>query len=77
MSRAALEAELPSLHPAVVNRSGACTTMSIMKVRPTSRTWVRCLSRSAIACWTSRTVLSRTPPRSLSTRSTVASLRPA
>ena len=35
---------------AVENRSGACITMSTMKVRPPSRSWVRCRSRSAIAC---------------------------
>ncbi|CAM5711227.1 hypothetical protein SVIOM342S_08219 [Streptomyces violaceorubidus] len=58
-------------------RSGACITMSHMNVRPTTRTWVRWRSRSAMARRTSNAVLSRTPPRPLSTRSTVASLRPA
>lgn len=59
------------------NRCGVCMTMSIMKVRPPIRTWARCRSRSLIAWCTSRTVLSRTPPRLLRTRSTVASLKPA
>lgn len=58
-------------------RSGVCITMSTMKVRPTSRTWVRCRSRSVIAWWTSRAVFSLTPPLPFRTRSTVASLSPA
>ena len=62
---------------AAENRCGACTTTSTMKVRPPRRSCVRCRSRSAMACSTSRTVSARTPPRRCSTRSTVASLRPA
>ncbi|HEY0717276.1 MAG TPA: hypothetical protein VGD68_06635 [Streptosporangiaceae bacterium] len=53
-------------------RSGACTTRSIMNVRPASRSWERCRPRSATAWWTSSAVLARTPPRWCSTRSTVA-----
>ncbi len=59
------------------NRSGVCITMSIMNTRPLSRSWLRCRSRSAMACLMSLTVLGRTPPRWLRTRSTVASLTPA
>ena len=59
------------------NRAGACMTTSTMNVRPPRRSWVRCRSRSAMARSTCRTVLVRTPPRRCSTRSTVASLRPA
>ena len=59
------------------NCTGASTTRSTTKVRPASRSWVRCRCRSSIAWLTSATVLARTPPRPLSTRSTVASDRPA
>ena len=51
-------------------------TMSTMKVRPLRRSWLRCRSRSVIACATFAAVLARTPGRLFSTRSTVASLRP-
>ena len=61
---------------AAENRSGVCMTTSTMKVRPLSRSWLRCRSRSAIACATFAAVLARTPGRLLSTRSTVASLNP-
>jgi len=57
-------------------RSGVCMTMSMMKVRPFTRSWLRCRSRSVIACATVAAVLARTPDRLLSTRSTVASLKP-
>src|SRR4051794_8068222 len=56
---------------------GASTTRSRKKVRPVSRNWERCRCRSAIARCTSSTVLCRTPPRWLRTRSTVASDNPA
>jgi hypothetical protein len=59
------------------NRSGVCITISIMNTCPLSRSWLRCRSRSAMACRMSFTVLGRTPPRSLRTRSTVAALTPA
>ena len=58
------------------NRSGACITTSTRKVRPVSRSWLRCRSRSVMACCTLLAVLARTPGRLLRTRSTVASLRP-
>src|SRR3954453_21281470 len=56
---------------------GASTTRSRKKVRPVSRNWERCRCRSGIARCTSSTVLCRTPPRWLRTRSTVASDSPA
>ena len=59
------------------NRSGVCMTTSTRKVRPFSRSWLRCRSRSVMACCTLPTVLARTPGRLLRTRSTVASLSPA
>ena len=58
-------------------RSGVCITTSTMKVRPLSRSWLRCRSRSRIAWCTFAVVLDRTPGRLFSTRSTVASLTPA
>jgi len=38
-------------------------TMSMMKVRPFTRSWLRCRSRSVIACATVAAVLARTPDR--------------
>jgi hypothetical protein len=39
------------------NRPGACITMSIMKTRRLSRSWLACRSRSAMAWRMSLTVL--------------------
>ena len=47
------------------------------KIRAATTAGLRCRSRSAMACRMSFTVLGRTPPRWLRTRSTVASLTPA
>jgi hypothetical protein len=45
----------PSIH-AAENRLSACITMSIMNIRPLSRTWLAYRSRSAMACRMSLTV---------------------
>ena len=68
---------LEGIADAEENRSGGLHHDVDHETRPVSRSCVRCRSRSVMACCTSRTVLGRTPPRLLSTRSTVRSLRPA
>lgn len=52
------------------NRSGVCISTSTMNVRPDNRSCARCRSRSTMAWRTLKTVLGRTPGRSLRTRST-------
>src|SRR6478736_5085385 len=62
---------------ALENRCGACMTTSTRYLRPANRSWERWLSRSPMACSTSRRVDSRTFALLCGTASTVASLNPA
>ena len=46
---------------AAEKRSGVCMTMSMMNDRPVNRSWLRCRSRSVIACLMLATVLGAYP----------------